>query len=139
MVTVRLTWLLLLAALITQCSVAQYKSDLDIIAGVSPAKDSLIISSKTPDPHRNGFSLLAIGAIRLYQRHISSQDMPVCIFIPSCSEYGTQAIRSEGFILGSVMIADRLQRCNAMAREYYLIDPKTQRCIDPVSHNLLFK
>ena len=57
-------------------------------------------------------SQLAIGLIRLYQRHISANRPPSCRFHPSCSEYGAQAIEHFGLLRGGLRAAWRILRCN---------------------------
>ncbi|MGI8587537.1 MAG: membrane protein insertion efficiency factor YidD [Chloroflexia bacterium] len=54
----------------------------------------------------------AMWLIRLYQRTISRALPPSCRFVPSCSEYGYQAIEKYGFLRGSVMAGWRILRCN---------------------------
>ena len=84
------------------------------------------------------FKLLGMGLIRLYQRFISTQDMPVCNFTPSCSLFGIQAISKYGFFLGILLTSDRLQRCHGAAIQYspryYSFDGKTGRLFDPVEN-----
>lgn len=84
--------------------------------------------------------LVGIVFIRLYQRFISSQDMPVCNFTPSCSQFALKAIQRYGIIKGVLMASDRLQRCNGFTRmsRYYSLDPMTGKAIDPVE-NYCFK
>jgi len=74
------------------------------------------------------------GAFMLtgYQKFISSQDKPVCIFSTSCSNFGVLAVEKKGLILGTFLTADRLTRCNTEAFHYYAVDPANQRRIDPV-------
>ncbi len=55
---------------------------------------------------------LALCAIRLYQRTISRVVPPSCRFVPSCSEYGYEAIARYGVVRGGVMAAWRVMRCN---------------------------
>jgi putative membrane protein insertion efficiency factor len=74
--------------------------------------------------------LVSMGLIRLYQMFISSQDISVCNFIPSCSRFGMAAFRKYGLFYGGLMTADRLLRCNGLARKYYPIDPGTGLAID---------
>lgn len=81
--------------------------------------------------------LFAMGAIRLYQIFVSSQQAQVGIFTPSCSHFGMRAIKKRGFFWGGLMTADRLLRCNGLSRSYYEIDPKTNRAIDPVDDHIL--
>lgn len=66
-----------------------------------------------------GASFLVIKAIRLYQATISPNHGPLarnpitgCRFYPSCSEYTIRAINERGAILGSLLGAWRILRCN---------------------------
>ena len=74
--------------------------------------------------------LVCMGLIRLYQLFISSQDISVCNFTPSCSRFGMAAFRKHGLFYGGLMTADRLLRCNGLARRYYPVDPRTGLAID---------
>ncbi|UBM57415.1 membrane protein insertion efficiency factor YidD [Marinilongibacter aquaticus] len=65
------------------------------------------------------------GLFLFYKSFISSQDLTVCTFTPSCSEYGILAIKAHGLIKGGVMTMDRLTRCNGLSPQNYEIDPKT--------------
>jgi putative membrane protein insertion efficiency factor len=79
------------------------------------------------------------GTIRLYQLLISSQDLSACIFQPSCSRFGMRAINEFGPLHGVLMTADRLQRCNGLARNYYHVDPETGKAIDyPIDNYYIF-
>lgn len=84
----------------------------------------------------NELSLLMLGGIRFYQIFISSQDMPVCNFIPSCSNFAFQAIRRFGPIKGALLTSDRLQRCHSLAHLYagtiYKVDETGGRLKDPI-------
>lgn len=55
---------------------------------------------------------LALFAIRLYQRTISQVLPPSCRFVPSCSDYGYEAIARYGIFRGGVMAVWRIMRCN---------------------------
>jgi len=55
---------------------------------------------------------LALSGIRLYQRTISRVLPPSCRFVPSCSEYGYEAIERYGIVRGGAMAAWRVVRCN---------------------------
>ncbi len=55
---------------------------------------------------------LALVGIRLYQRTISRVLPPSCRFVPSCSEYGYEAIERYGVVRGGAMAAWRVMRCN---------------------------
>ena len=75
---------------------------------------------------------LGIALIRFYQYFISSQDRPSCMFSKSCSNFALSAINTNGYILGIMMTADRLQRCHELGHGYYRTDPSTHLAIDPV-------
>ncbi|HOY85293.1 MAG: membrane protein insertion efficiency factor YidD [Candidatus Cloacimonetes bacterium] len=62
--------------------------------------------------------LLVNGALTLYQTFISSQNEPACMFEPSCSAFTREAFSRYG-ILGILMGADRVLRCNGLGYEYY--------------------
>lgn len=80
-------------------------------------------------------------AISAYRFFLSDQQGDVCAFVPSCSQYAQQAVDSCGPLLGVVMTADRLQRCNwftwSYAPRYYrpVLDKEKTRLSDPVSNN----
>ena len=54
--------------------------------------------------------------IRGYQRCVSPLLPPACRFVPSCSEYGYQAIEKYGIIRGGAMAAWRVVRCNPFCK-----------------------
>lgn len=66
-----------------------------------------------------------------YKTFVSSQDLSVCTFTPSCSEYGILAVKRFGPIQGGVMTMDRLTRCNGLSPTAYELDKKTQLLFDP--------
>ena len=84
--------------------------------------------------------LAFLGAIRLYQKRVSSIGGPDrCGFWPSCSVYGYTAIEEEGPVTGLLMTADRLTRCNLFkgpGPDYTLLP--NGKLYDPPSKNLLF-
>ncbi|MFG1920695.1 membrane protein insertion efficiency factor YidD [Cryptosporangium sp. NPDC048952] len=49
--------------------------------------------------------------IRAYQRLLSRHLPTQCRYLPSCSEYGAQAVRRYGLLNGSRLIATRIKRC----------------------------
>ena len=60
-----------------------------------------------------------------------------CQFYPSCSNYGTLAIKEYGLLAGSTVTADRIMRCNPFAWHYHLqmqgeFHPSDGRLVDPV-------
>jgi hypothetical protein len=85
----------------------------------------------------NEMKIFATGFIRLYQIFLSSQDIPVCRFTPSCSRYGMAAFKKYGLLLGALMTSDRLQRCHGLGAQFYSIHPITGKFYDPIDPNYL--
>jgi putative membrane protein insertion efficiency factor len=52
------------------------------------------------------------GTIRAYQLTVSRINPDRCGFRPSCSAFGSMAIKEYGAATGILMTADRLMRCN---------------------------
>ena len=77
--------------------------------------------------------LAAAGLIRLYQKFISSQDGPVCNFVPSCSRFGMGCIQEYGMLRGLLLTGDRLLRCRGVQSRHYHRDEIAGKYIDPVS------
>jgi hypothetical protein len=57
-----------------------------------------------------------IAAIRFYQKGISPLKPPVCRFVPSCSQYGAEAIERYGAARGGWLLVRRLARCQPFCR-----------------------
>jgi putative membrane protein insertion efficiency factor len=57
--------------------------------------------------------------IKLYQKLLSPLLGRHCRFVPSCSEYAIEAIKSLGPIRGSVKAIIRLLRCNPFCKGGY--------------------
>ncbi|MGR3811224.1 membrane protein insertion efficiency factor YidD [Jiulongibacter sp. NS-SX5] len=64
------------------------------------------------------------GLFLFYKAFFSSQDLTVCTFTPSCSEYGILAVKSHGMVNGGLMTMDRLTRCNGLSPQNYDFDKK---------------
>lgn len=82
------------------------------------------------------FSLAAIKGIEFFQEVISPIDGDRCPMHPSCSNYGMQAIKKHGFIVGAMMTVDRLIR----ERDEVYYAPRVRingrwRYFDPVQYN----
>ena len=56
----------------------------------------------------------ALNAIRFYQRKVSPLFGPRCRYYPTCSQYAFDAIERYGVMIGSVLGALRLLRCNPL-------------------------
>lgn len=62
---------------------------------------------------------VALWFIRGYQKAISPLLPPACRFIPTCSDYGYQAIEKYGILRGGAMAAWRVLRCNPFGKGGY--------------------
>ena len=102
-------------------------------------REELRVREKTYGPETSSVGVAMHGLIRFYQIFISPAGGPDrCGFRPSCSRYGHQAIRAQGPVVGVMMTADRLTRCNIFERPGYTRLPNG-KLYDPVSNNLLFE
>jgi len=75
--------------------------------------------------------------IGFFQRYISPVDGVRCQLYPTCSQYGRRTVRKHGAILGFVMIAGRLMRCNGGVPQHYPLMKKYKRFFfyDPLDAN----
>ncbi|MFM7768767.1 MAG: membrane protein insertion efficiency factor YidD [Bacteroidota bacterium] len=55
---------------------------------------------------------IMIAPILFYRKFISPLLPPSCRYVPSCSEYGIQAITKHGPIKGGWLTAKRILSCN---------------------------
>jgi putative membrane protein insertion efficiency factor len=62
---------------------------------------------------------VALLLIRLYQQTLSQVTPPSCRFVPSCSQYGYEAIDKYGFFKGGWMTTKRILRCNPFSKGGY--------------------
>jgi uncharacterized protein len=60
-----------------------------------------------------------IAAIGFYKQIISPLLPPACRFVPTCSQYGVQAIEEFGPTIGILLIAWRLLRCSPIGGKGY--------------------
>lgn len=66
-----------------------------------------------------------IWLIKKYQQLISAHTMPVCKYIPTCSQYAIEAIQRFGVFKGSALAIWRILRCNPFSLGGY--DPVPQK------------
>jgi putative membrane protein insertion efficiency factor len=66
-----------------------------------------------------GARTVAIRIVGLYQRFISPLIPPACRYIPSCSDYGADAIARYGVVKGAGLTFLRILRCHPFARGGY--------------------
>lgn len=57
--------------------------------------------------------------IYFYKLFISPLLAPRCRFVPSCSEYGEEAMKKHGPIKGSYLTAKRILKCNPLGKSGY--------------------
>ncbi len=62
---------------------------------------------------------LLIKLIRLYQNYLSPMKRCRCPYIPTCSQYGLEAIQKYGAIKGSILACWRILRCNPFSKGGY--------------------
>ena len=58
---------------------------------------------------------ILIGLIRVYQL-LPFKSHEHCKFIPTCSNYGIEAIKTYGSIKGSILTIKRIIRCNPFSK-----------------------
>jgi uncharacterized protein len=68
---------------------------------------------------RRRVASLAVTALRVYKRWLSPALPPSCRYLPSCSEYGAEAIERHGLLRGAGLALRRLLRCHPFARGGY--------------------
>ncbi len=66
-----------------------------------------------------------IWLITLYRKFISPLKPACCRFTPSCSAYAIEALQKRGLIMGILLAAWRILRCNPFCRGGY--DPVPER------------
>jgi putative membrane protein insertion efficiency factor len=62
---------------------------------------------------------LVLAAIHIYQTHISAGRPPSCRYLPTCSQYGYEAVHRHGVAKGSWLTLRRLLRCHPFAAGGY--------------------
>jgi putative membrane protein insertion efficiency factor len=68
---------------------------------------------------------LVLAPVGLYRLALSPlKRAPSCRFLPTCSEYAVEAVRSRGIIVGGALALWRILRCQPLCRGGY----------DPVPH-----
>jgi putative component of membrane protein insertase Oxa1/YidC/SpoIIIJ protein YidD/TM2 domain-containing membrane protein YozV len=91
-----------------------------------------------------GYDALSVSGewmIGAYKAVLSPlQGSNICNFSPTCSQFARGAIRSQGFLPGLLIGADRLMRCNTLAwsyyDSYYTGDVVSGRMPDPVANHI---
>ena len=60
-----------------------------------------------------------IFLIKLYQKYLSPLKSTKCPYIPTCSQYGLEAIQKYGAIKGGLLAIWRILRCNPFSNGGY--------------------
>ena len=66
-----------------------------------------------------------VALIRLYQKIRPSSTRGYCKYIPTCSQYGIEAVERFGCIKGGLLAVWRILRCNPVSRGVY--DPVPEK------------
>lgn len=83
---------------------------------------------------------LTLNIIAWYQRKISTQNGPKCMFYPTCSEYFKEAVNKYGIMWATLMIVDRMfYRENYSSMKYYQYINSYGRHYDPIKNHFIFK
>lgn len=90
------------------------------------------VSYKSITTSDNEAKLVASFLFLFYKEFISSQDMEVCVFTPSCSSYAMESIKEYGLLKGLLNALDRITRCHPLATGYYPVHPETHKYYDPI-------
>ena len=59
---------------------------------------------------------ILIAGIRFYQRYLSPMKRTKRPYIPTCSQYGLEAIEKHGAVKGSMLALWRILRCNPFSK-----------------------
>jgi putative membrane protein insertion efficiency factor len=62
---------------------------------------------------------LLIKLIKFYKKYVSPMKSTKCPYIPSCSDYGLEAIQKYGVWKGGLLAFWRILRCNPFSKGGY--------------------
>jgi putative membrane protein insertion efficiency factor len=100
---------------------AQSEAEPCVACGVPP-----LVPTQAPSPA----AWLVLLVIGLYRRAISPLLPPACRFVPTCSEYGYEAVARYGILAGGRLAVWRILRCNPFGGSGY--DPVPSRAPEVV-------
>lgn len=61
----------------------------------------------------------AMGGITFYRKHLSKLKSTRCPYIPTCSQYGLEAVEKYGLLRGGMLALWRILRCNPFSHGGY--------------------
>ena len=70
---------------------------------------------------------LLIAIFKLYKKRISPLLTRACIFTPTCSEYGIEAVKKHGALKGLFLTVWRILRCNPFSKGGFDPVPDSKR------------
>lgn len=89
----------------------------------------------------NSINITTNWTLTFYKKFISPlQGQHICNFSPTCSQFFRASVNKYGFLIGSIMGADRLLRCNPSAWNYldqYYFGIHNDRIYDPPENHYL--
>ena len=71
-----------------------------------------------------------IRIIKLYQKYISPMKRTKCPYIPTCSQYGLEAIEKYGALKGGLLAVWRILRCNPFSTEAMTLYRKDRNVLE---------
>ncbi len=89
------------------------KSYLKIDVKTVTAQNLRILRRSVFKPYIKGFCMRLIN---FYQKHLSRH---TCLYTPTCSEYTKRCINNLGVLMGILLGAWRILRCNPLSRGGY--------------------
>lgn len=70
---------------------------------------------------------IVLAPVELYRRFLSPlKRTPTCIYLPTCSQYAIDAVKSRGVVVGTALAVARILRCNPLFHGGY--HPAPARC-----------
>ena len=63
--------------------------------------------------------IILIETIKFYKKNISPYKHVKCPYIPSCSDYGLEAVKKYGALKGGALALWRIIRCNPFSKGGY--------------------
>ena len=72
---------------------------------------------------------IVLSPVWIYRRVISPMKRaPSCRYLPTCSEYAIEAVKTRGIVVGSALATWRVLRCNPLFHGRYDPVPHKHRC-----------